>query len=354
MDLSAEHFRAYVFLELQRQGTPSEIYAQLQETRVSNIPCRATVFNWCKQFQEGLRTTLSDAPRSGRPTSSSSDQVIAKVKDAIFSSPRLSTRQLSDLLYIPRTSVNRILREELLLRKVCSVWVPHSLTAQNKECRVKGATDLQVFFKAHSEDDLMRLYVTQDETWVLFNDIAPKEKNKVWIPPGQPRPQIVRQQLTWQKTMVLLAFTCNNKFNVEVTQRCETVDAQRYTDFVHHTGEKWRTLRRDPVHLNEVWWQHDNARPHTSALTNEFFARRHIQRIPQPPYSPDLNLCDRFVFKFLKKSLRETTFSTANEVKTASLHVLKSIPEDRMRSELNKLRDHCQRVIDIGGGYVTD
>ena len=179
MELSSEHFCTYVFLELQRQGTPSEIFTQLQETDVHNIPSRSTVFLRCKQFQDGTRTTLSDAPRSGRPASSSTDAVISSVKDAIFDAPRLSTRELAILLDIPRTTVNRILKEELLLRKVCSVWIPYLLTEEHKEKRIQSARYLKAFLDGHSEEDLMRLYVTQDETWVLFANMQPKAKNKV-------------------------------------------------------------------------------------------------------------------------------------------------------------------------------
>ena len=138
---------------------------------------------------------------------------------------------------------------------------------------MQGAVLLKDFLESHFETNLMRLYVTQDETWVLFNDIKPKEENKVWAPPGQPRPQIVRPQQTWQKTMLLVAFTGNKKFSIDVMQKSETVDLEQYVEFVHSTGEKWRKLHSDPIHLNNVWWQHDNARPHTSAVTEGFFSQ---------------------------------------------------------------------------------
>ena len=53
MDLSLEHYRAYVFLELQRNRKPSQIFAQLQVTGVVDIPSQSTVFLWCKRFKEG-------------------------------------------------------------------------------------------------------------------------------------------------------------------------------------------------------------------------------------------------------------------------------------------------------------
>lgn len=353
MDLTSEHFRAYVFLELKRGRKPFEILEQLRETGLDNIPSQSTICRWCKDFTEGTRTSVKDAPREGRPRTSSSDPSIARVKDMIFREPKLSTRQLAELLDIPHSSIHQILTEELLLTKVCSVWVPHMLSPQNKEARVAGATALRSFLSSHPDNELLRQYVTEDETWIFFQDIHPKQENKTWLAPGQPRQQVCRQQLTDKKTMLLVAFTCDGKFNVDVTGKNDPINAERYSEFVHSTGDRWRVLRSDPLKLSQVWWQHDNARPHTAALTTEFFERRGIETIKQPPYSPDLNLADRFLFKHLKKELRKSSYSTAEEVKVASLQVLRAIPKERLATELNKLKRHCHLVITQRGNYIT-
>ena len=153
--------------------------------------------------------------------------------------------------------------------------------------------------------------------------------------------------------LILVAFTRDKKFNIAVTQKNETVDADRFVNFVHSTGERWGRLTRDPVKLTDLWWQHDNARHHSSRTTKEFFDRRGVTMIWQPPYSPDMNLADRFLFKLLKKELRKDTFSTAEEVQEASLRILRAIPEETFAAQLAELREHCQHVIDKDGHYVT-
>ena len=45
-----------------------------------------------------------------------------------------------------------------------------------------------------------------------------------------------------------------------------------------------------------------NARPHSAHETQAFIAHRDIQPVKQPAYSPDLNLCDQFLFKILNIS----------------------------------------------------
>ncbi len=124
-------------------------------------------------------------------------------------------------------------------------------------------------------------------------------------------------------------------------------------NFVQETGERWRRLHSDPTHLKELLWQHDNARPHTAIATKKFFEKRQVQMIQQSPYSPDLNLCDRWLFKVMKKGLRGHHFQSSQEVLEASLEVFRGISPQRFQDELHNLRDHCYSVIAALGNYIT-
>ncbi|QQP42498.1 Histone-lysine N-methyltransferase SETMAR, partial [Caligus rogercresseyi] len=57
----------------------------------------------------------------------------------------------------------------------------------------------------------------------------------------------------------------------------------------------------------------DNARPHTATDTREFLTWRDVKPVKQSPYSPDLNLCDRFLFRKLKHLLLEDEFGGHEE-----------------------------------------
>ena len=48
---------------------------------------------------------------------------------------------------------------------------------------------------------------------------------------------------------------------------------------------------------------HDNASLHTAGLTVEFLKQKLIKVIEHPPYSPDLTMCDFWLFFNLKKNL---------------------------------------------------
>ena len=119
--------------------------------------------------------------------------------------------------------------------------------------------------------------------------------------------------------MVLFAFTGDGKVCMEAVEPGTAVTSEIYIEFLRKVGDKWRTLRSSPTRLNQLIWMHDNARPHTAASTMEFLEKRNVTCIKQAPYSPDLNMCDRWIFKELKKHLRNCSIQSKDDVVSEAL-----------------------------------
>ena len=352
MQFTAENFQFYILVEVKRGVSAKDIYDHLRQAFHDEAPSQAFVYKWHKAFSTGDRLSIETLPRPGRPISQTSAANISRVFEFVDAQPKSTLSVIADSLHLPKTTVHRILVDEILYRKVCSMWVPHRLSDTNKQQRVTCCQSILELFNNYSQFELLRLWATEDESWVPFNLIGTKEDNKVWLSPGTPRPTVIRPELTNRKTMMSIVFTGNGKVSVDVTEAGETIDSERYIEFVRKTGEKWRTLRSDPTRLIELLWQHDNARPHTSSVTKKFFEERKILRVEQSPYSPDLNQCDRWLFKELKKGLRLKQLSSAQDVMDAALHIFHEIPEQRFIHELEHLKEHCEKVIKCGGDYV--
>ena len=193
-----------------------------------------------------------------------------------------------------------------------------------------------------------------DETWVFFQPTRPKSDNKASVAPCEKKPRVVRDSAMTTKKLLSVIFTANRKFHVQATKKGEQIDSEYFIDFLRTCGNKWRALRSDPTHLKDLLLQFGNAQPHVSATTKTFLADRHVKTLWKSPYSPDLNLCDRWLFMWLKKSFKERTFNDADEVAEAALQVLRSTPESTYQHQIQKLVDYCQMVIDNGGDYVTE
>jgi hypothetical protein len=343
-------FKFYVSTRMQLQESTSVIYSDLKRIYGDNCPSRATIYRYASPPPP---TPSSSSSGPGRPVSVSTPENLVLVDELIRDDRHLSVRQIENITGINRDAVHNILKQGLGRHHVCSTWIPHTLTPKNKELRVGCAKSIKSNLCNFANRN--RLYAVQDETWIFFKPTLPKSRNKVWLAGDEKRPTVVRDTaMTTRKTLLSVIFTANKKFYVQATEKSETIDSEYFVNFLRSCGNKWCMLRSDPTHLSDLLLQFDNARPHVSSITKQFLSRRQVNTLWQAPYSPDLNLCDRWLFKWLKKEFQNTEFTGPQEVVTASLQVLRAIPESVYLREIEKLLDHCQMVIDNGGDYVTN
>ena len=98
----------------------------------------ATVCKWVRRFNDG-RESVKNGPRVGRPVSVLTEKNLATVKMLIEEDARYTVQEIEELRGIHSSSVLKILRERLGLRKICARWVPHLLTDEQKQSWVRLA-----------------------------------------------------------------------------------------------------------------------------------------------------------------------------------------------------------------------
>ncbi|KAJ8944350.1 hypothetical protein NQ318_011481 [Aromia moschata] len=76
------------------------------------------IFRWHKAFAEG-REDVNDENRAGRPSTSTSDDTVKRVRDLLNTDRRLSVRLISETLDITKTIVHEIV--SLLMRMKLSL-----------------------------------------------------------------------------------------------------------------------------------------------------------------------------------------------------------------------------------------
>jgi histone-lysine N-methyltransferase SETMAR len=352
MDCWKENTRFYTYTEWKRGKNNQEIFAALTEVWQDKAPAYSTVARWTADFKSGKRESFEDMVKCGRPVSASGDDPTASVREAIESDPRLSTRAIAELTGIPLRTVWRILSSNLLMRRIASYWVPQVLTEDQRMKRVQSSQAIRIRLLEMGERRYDE-YIVEDETWVNFDVEYTSSTASQWVKKGEPRPVAVSSKLTPRKCLVMVAFTASKRINVKSLPYGETINGEVYQEFVQETGKRWWSLTRNPVGLRGKVWQHDNARPHSKKDVVEFFQRRGIELLRQSPYSPDLNLCDRWLFSLLKKTLRPQLFNSYTEVEEAVRSAMRAIEEEEFKRQVDLLLVHCERVISAGGDYVV-
>ena len=104
--------------------------------------------------------------------------------------------------------------------------------------------------------------------------------------------------------------------------------------------------------MENVRLVHDNARPHVSRNLNDFLASTAVRLLPQPPYSPDCNLSDRYIFPRLEAIRGNNNFNTKGELKQFLSEQLPLFTILRMGKALNNMVEDFRKIIQNGGKYL--
>ena len=94
--------------------------------------------------------------------------------------------------------------------------------------------------------------------------------------------------------------------------------AQNYVNLHTELREIIKKERRGLV-TRGVILQQDNARPHTSRQTVSKIGELGYELLPHPAYSPDLALCDYWLFGQMKKFLGASIFKASKAYPVQSL-----------------------------------
>lgn len=213
-----------------------------------------------KKFKEG-QEGVEDDPRSGRPSTSQTDENVTRVRDLLNTDRRMTVRLLADTLNIPKTVVHRIVMDELNMRKVCAKLVPKLLTDEQKANRVLIASELKE--RVEIEPHYLDCVITGDETWTFEYDPETKRQSAEWHTSASPKPKKAKMSKSKVKTMLIVFFDAKGVVHKEFLPQGQTVNAPYYVDVLERLRKRVIRVRKD-ITAN---WQlhHDNAPSHTSA-----------------------------------------------------------------------------------------
>lgn len=131
----------------------------LQKAYGESVLSKTQVYEWYKAFKDG-RETVEDAPRSGRPSTSTNDDNVEKVKEIVLENRHTSVRELGRYLNMSRETARLIIVEKLGMRRVAARLVPIQLNFLQKQYRMQIAMDM--LDRANSDPNFMGSIITGD------------------------------------------------------------------------------------------------------------------------------------------------------------------------------------------------
>ena len=80
-------------------------------------------------------------------------------------------------------------------------------------------------------------------------------------------------------------------------------------------------------------------------------AARGVKTVQHPPYSPDLAICDFFLFPRVKDSLREVRLHLTEKLKQTSEKYLKGLLKKDFEEAFQDWKRRMKKCVDAGGSY---
>jgi transposase len=181
-----------------------------------------TVYIWSEQFRSGSES-IDDEERSGRPSTSCTDEDISKMNEMIRSNRRLTIREIADDLNISFGSVQHILTNVLSMKRVAAKFVPRILTPEQKEQLLSISLELRD--RVTSDPNFFQNLITGDESWVYGYDPETKVQSSQCKTLNSPRPKKTRQSKASVKVMLIVFFELEGIVRSEFVTSGTTVNS---------------------------------------------------------------------------------------------------------------------------------
>ncbi|XP_050296406.1 histone-lysine N-methyltransferase SETMAR-like [Anthonomus grandis grandis] len=346
MELNREHFRAIIFYNFRRQLSQQECCAELISVFRNEAPHQSTVSRWYAEFKRG-RVSLSDDPRSGAPKTVVTQENIDAVRMLITEDRHVTYREIEASLAISKTSIQKILHEELRVRKLVSRWIPHLLTEEQKEARVMWCQTTLDRFEAGNSKNVYSI-VSGDESWIYSYEPENKRQSSVWVFQDEEKPTKVIRSRSVSKKMVATFVSKAGHVATIPLENQQTVTADWYIAIclpkVIAELRKANPQRRIILHQ-------DNASSHTARKTIEFLTYQNVELLDHPPYSPDLSPNDFYTFPKIKNELRGQRFQTPEEAVNAFKNAILTVPTNEWNNSFDNWFERMQKCIKFRGEY---
>ena len=129
-------------------------------------------------FKNG-RASVMDAERSGRPSTSTTDEKLEEARAIILTDRRVTIEEIALQLGISQGTAYSLVHDILAFHKVAARWVPRHLTEEHKRNRQHICSSLLKRYSREGDNFLNRI-ITGDETCVHHCEPETKRQSMQW------------------------------------------------------------------------------------------------------------------------------------------------------------------------------
>jgi len=310
---------------------------------------------WVNNFEE-TGSALKKKPPGAQRTQRTPENIEA-VRTSFEKSPRRSVRKQAAALDLRRTTVRRILHNDLNFQPY-KIQIVQELKPTDYMARLEFCEKMME--KMNGDPTFIDSLLMSDEAHFHINGYVNKQNCRYWASEN-PR-DLHERPLHSPKVTVWCALSTHGVigpyFFEDEKGNSTTVTSVRYVAMLENfVAEKLENL---PGLVNP-WFQQDGATAHTArpsmAAVRQLFGNQIISRfgdIQWPPRSPDLSACDFFLWGHLKNKVYSTRPSTLLQLKKRIQEEIALIPMDMLQRVMQNLHTRFQECIQRKGHHLTE
>ena len=301
-----------------------------------------------KMFEKFIRTgSVQDdlAGNVGPPVTVRTPEMIKKVKDYYRREKQPSIRRCAAKLQIGYATVWAILHDDLHF-KAYKVQLVQLLRPHDKERRLEFANTMLEKL-AGNQIDLDKIWFS-DEAHFYLHGYVNKQNHRIW---GTENPHfVVEKPLHPEYLTVWMGISCAGIIGPFFFY--STITGESYQTLLEHEVMP-ELVRRGQI--SEFWWQQDGATPHRTQSVKTFirsyfddriiglgFETEEGNEITWPPYSPDLNPCDYWLWGSMKDAVYRVGPKNLHDLKTTIENYVKEISADTMNNVITNFKKRLE------------
>ena len=140
-----------------------------------------------------------------------------------------------------------------------------------------------------------------------------------------------------------------------------TVNSETYFAMLESFLEQKLEELSEEINLGDIWFQQDGATAHTAQIAmaklRQMFPSRLVSRwgdVEWPPRSPDLSICNFFLWGYLKEKVFKHRPRNLEELKMHIRDEITAILPEMCRRAAENFRHRLQMCIDTAGHHLPD
>ena len=318
----------------------AESHRMLVEAYGDHALSEATCKRWFRRFRDGDFDVRNE--ERGRPPKKFEDIELQTILDE---DPTLSQKQMAEMLNVAQQIISDRLRAMGKIQK-SGKWVPNVLNDRQMENR---KTICEILLQRHDTKSVLHRIVTGNEKWIYFHN--PKRK-KLGTNSGKMSTSAEVPYQFATKTMVCVWWDQKGVVYHELLKPCETVNVERYRQQMIELNNALVEKRPEWATTDgKIIVQHDNIPAFKAKPVQNTIKELGWELLYHPPYSPDLDPSEYYLFSLMGRELAEQHFVSYEEVENWVTNWFASKDEQFYWRGIDKMPERWKKCVASDGQY---